>query len=137
MQQQKAVLLVAPALQNSSCSHPRYANVGFLTGLGPGDVLQALIVFLLTFGVLAANLLLILVINSRRYSKYIHSQVCKDSCRWEVVYFPYEFLLEKYSVFRNVAKKKNYEESIVLVNILTDESGEVCLRRKVRNHKPL
>jgi hypothetical protein len=46
--------------------------------LGPGDVLQALIVLLLTVGVLAANLLLILVINSRRYSKYIHSQVGKS-----------------------------------------------------------
>lgn len=70
----KATVLVAPALHNSSCTHPRYTHLGFLSGLGVGDVLQALVVFGLTFGVLAANTVLILVINSRRYSKYIHSQ---------------------------------------------------------------
>jgi hypothetical protein len=74
----KTTILVAPALQNSSCTHPRYSQASFLSLLGPGDVLQALIVLLLTVGVLAANLLLILVINSRRYSKYIHSQVGKS-----------------------------------------------------------
>lgn len=72
----KATVLVAPALHNSSCTHPRYGHLGFLSGLGPGDVIQALVVFSLTFGVLAANTVLILVINSRRYSKYIHAQVC-------------------------------------------------------------
>lgn len=71
----KTTILVAPALQNSSCTHPRYNHITFLSALGPGDVLQALIVLLLTVGVLGANMLLILVINSRRYSKYIHSQV--------------------------------------------------------------
>ncbi|NP_001280536.1 CG13597-like amine receptor isoform X1 [Tribolium castaneum] len=70
----KTTILVAPALQNSSCTHPRYSQASFLSLLGLGDVLQALIVFLLTVGVLAANVLLIVVINSRRYSKYIHSQ---------------------------------------------------------------
>lgn len=75
MHHHKVTILVAPALHNSSCTHPRYANLGFLAGLGFGDVVQALIVFSLTFGVLAANTVLILVINSRRYSKYIHSQV--------------------------------------------------------------
>ncbi|KAK9708104.1 7 transmembrane receptor (rhodopsin family) [Popillia japonica] len=74
MHHHKVTILVAPALHNSSCTHPRYANLGFLAGLGFGDVVQALIVFSLTFGVLAANTVLILVINSRRYSKYIHSQ---------------------------------------------------------------
>lgn len=71
----KTIILVAPALQNSSCTHPRYNHVSFLSLLGPGDVLQAFIVLLLTVGVLAANVMLILVINSKRYSKYIHSQV--------------------------------------------------------------
>ncbi|RZC34435.1 amine receptor [Asbolus verrucosus] len=70
----KTTILVAPALYNSSCTHPRYSHVSFLSALGPGDVLQAFIVLLLTVGILAANVLLILVINSRRYSKYIHSQ---------------------------------------------------------------
>ena len=71
----KTTILVAPALQNISCTHPRYSQASFLSMLGPGDVLQAFIVLMLTVGVLAANVLLILVINSRRYSKYIHSQV--------------------------------------------------------------
>lgn len=71
----KTTILVAPALQNSSCTHPRYHNVGLIAGLGPAEFVQGLIVFLITLGVLLANLLLILVINSRRYSKYIHSQV--------------------------------------------------------------
>ncbi|XP_017776625.1 PREDICTED: trace amine-associated receptor 5, partial [Nicrophorus vespilloides] len=70
----KTTILVAPALQNSSCSHPRYTGLSILAGLGPGEVIQALIVLLLTVGVLLANMLLIFVINSRRYSKYIHSQ---------------------------------------------------------------
>ncbi|KAJ3664510.1 hypothetical protein Zmor_000070 [Zophobas morio] len=70
----KTTILVAPALQNISCTHPRYSQASFLSMLGPGDVLQAFIVLMLTVGVLAANVLLILVINSRRYSKYIHSQ---------------------------------------------------------------
>lgn len=73
----KSAILVAPSLQNSSCTHPRYSQAGFFSGLGPGDVIQAFIIMMLTFGVLAANTLLILVINSRRYSKYIHSQVGK------------------------------------------------------------
>ncbi|KAJ8979597.1 hypothetical protein NQ317_019485, partial [Molorchus minor] len=47
---------------------------GFFSVLTVGDVLQAFIVLFLTTGVLVANMLLILVINSRRYSKYIHSQ---------------------------------------------------------------
>ncbi|GLV41765.1 uncharacterized protein CBL_12054 [Carabus blaptoides fortunei] len=72
--QHKTTILVAPALQNSSCSHPRYAHVSMLSALTPGDVLQAVIVLCLTTGVLAANMLLIFVINSRRYAKYIHSQ---------------------------------------------------------------
>lgn len=70
----KTVELVAPPLQNSSCSNPRF-GAGFFASLTFGDVLQALVILTLTFGVLAANMLLILVINSRRYSKYIHPQV--------------------------------------------------------------
>jgi hypothetical protein len=36
---------------------------------------QALFILLLSAGILGANLLLVVVINSRRYAKYIHSQV--------------------------------------------------------------
>lgn len=66
--------LVPPALHNSSCTHPRYS--------GPSapypsawNVLQAAFVLLLSAGILAANLLVIFVINTRRYAKYIHAQV--------------------------------------------------------------
>lgn len=77
MQSHKPTILIAPALQNSSCTHPRYVHATIWTNLTPGDVLEAGIVLFLTTGVLAANMLLIFVINSRRYAKYIHSQVCK------------------------------------------------------------
>ncbi|KAG5866665.1 hypothetical protein JTB14_015362 [Gonioctena quinquepunctata] len=72
--QHKATILVAPTLANSSCSHPRYLHVTFFSALSLGDVFQAVVVLFITVGVLGANMLLILVINSRRYSKYIHSQ---------------------------------------------------------------
>ncbi|XP_057652217.1 trace amine-associated receptor 1 [Diorhabda carinulata] len=71
---QKATILVAPSLTNSSCTHPRYLQITFFSALTPGDVVQAVIVLFITIGVLGANMLLILVINSRKYSKYIHSQ---------------------------------------------------------------
>ncbi|XP_046384840.1 5-hydroxytryptamine receptor 1 [Ischnura elegans] len=96
----KATLLTPPPLHNSSCSHPRFSasasssssgapGAGSAGGGGPGgagdgagvrpttsvlDVAQAIFVLLLTAGVLGANLLLIIVINSRRYTKYIHAQ---------------------------------------------------------------
>ncbi|XP_071442886.1 trace amine-associated receptor 8b [Hetaerina americana] len=98
----KATLLTPPPLHNSSCSHPRFSataaaaasssgasGAGTPGGGGPGgagdgtgvrpttsvlDVAQAIFVLLLTAGVLGANLLLIIVINSRRYTKYIHAQ---------------------------------------------------------------
>lgn len=76
----KTVVLIAPPLQNSSCAHPRFGIASFFTSLTFGDVLQALVILLLTFGVLAANMLLIVVINSRRYSKYIHPQVSCAVC---------------------------------------------------------
>ncbi|XP_072396800.1 trace amine-associated receptor 1 isoform X1 [Diabrotica undecimpunctata] len=72
--QHKVTILVAPALANSSCNHPRYMHITFFSALTFGDVVQAVLVLLVTVGVLGANMLLILVINSRRYSKYIHSQ---------------------------------------------------------------
>lgn len=75
MQHHKPTILVAPALHNSSCTHPRYVHASILSNLSPGDVIEAAIVLCLTTGVLAANMLLIFVINSRRYAKYIHSQV--------------------------------------------------------------
>lgn len=72
--EQKTTWLTAPSLQNSSCSHPRYASVRGIPHLTAGDVAQASIVLLLSLGILVANILVIVVINSRRYSKHIHSQ---------------------------------------------------------------
>ena len=70
----KSNLLVAPSLQNISCSHPRFANVHGLSNLTITNVTQAFIVFLLSFGILFANVLVILVINSKKYIKYVHFQ---------------------------------------------------------------
>uniref|UniRef100_A0A1S4H6A2 G-protein coupled receptors family 1 profile domain-containing protein n=1 Tax=Anopheles gambiae TaxID=7165 RepID=A0A1S4H6A2_ANOGA len=65
--------LVAPAINNISCTHNRFAG-HFFHQIGPFDVLQALFIVLLTFLVISANLMVILVINSRRYAAYIHPQ---------------------------------------------------------------
>lgn len=73
----KPIVLVPPSFSNSSCNHPRYQNVTIWYFLSVGDIVQSLVVFTLTFGILFANILFIFVINSRRYSKYIHSQVSK------------------------------------------------------------
>lgn len=74
----KSTVLIPPSLHNSSCSHLRFSQASLLEVISFGGVLEAVIILLLTFGVLIANILLILVINSRRYSKYIHSQVGRE-----------------------------------------------------------
>ncbi|XP_053688407.1 5-hydroxytryptamine receptor 1D [Sabethes cyaneus] len=65
--------LVAPAINNISCSSNRFSG-NFLAQIGPLDVLQALFIVFLTFLVISANLMVIVVINSRRYAAYIHPQ---------------------------------------------------------------
>lgn len=67
--------LIAPNIKNVSCSHPRYTTHPLYTYIGPFDVIQAIIILMLTIGVIGANLILIFVINHRRYSPYIHPQV--------------------------------------------------------------
>ncbi|XP_022908743.2 trace amine-associated receptor 8c isoform X1 [Onthophagus taurus] len=69
----KTMVLVAPSLHNMSCSHPRF-DPDVWRSMDFSGSLQATIVLILTVGVLAANMMLILIINSRKYSKYIHSQ---------------------------------------------------------------
>ena len=44
-------------------------------GVGVGDVAQAAVILFLSLGIVGANLMLLVVLNSRRYSKYIHQQV--------------------------------------------------------------
>ncbi|XP_054257910.1 trace amine-associated receptor 9 [Macrosteles quadrilineatus] len=68
----KSSLLVPPSLHNSSCTHPRYGPVGPTASLG--GLVQGTIILTLFVGIIIANMLVIIVINSRRYSKYIHAQ---------------------------------------------------------------
>lgn len=72
----KQTILLAPALSNSSCWR-RDTSEATWTGPGPGELLRATLILVLSLGILCANLLVICVINSRRYSKYIHAQVGK------------------------------------------------------------
>ncbi|XP_068083217.1 trace amine-associated receptor 8c [Anabrus simplex] len=71
---QKVTWLTPPPFHNSSCSHPRYLSESYVHTVTLWDLTQALLILLLSAGILGANLLVILVINSRRYSKYIHAQ---------------------------------------------------------------
>ncbi|KAG8035048.1 hypothetical protein G9C98_001538 [Cotesia typhae] len=67
--------LLPPALNNSSC-WPTDAGHKYThwPTPGPGQLLRATLILFLSIGILVANLLVICVINSRRYSKYIHAQ---------------------------------------------------------------
>lgn len=69
--------LLPPALNNSSCWPTDGSNNKFIhwPTPGPGQLLRAALILFLSIGILIANLLVICVINSRRYSKYIHAQV--------------------------------------------------------------
>ena len=70
----KQTIMFAPALSNSSCWQ-RDTPENSWTGPGPGQLIRASLILVLSLGILGANLLVICVINSRRYSKYIHAQV--------------------------------------------------------------
>lgn len=66
--------LIAPSVRNSSCSHPRYTH-SLIYYIGPFDIIQALLILTLTIGIIGANLMVIIIINHRRYSPYIQPQV--------------------------------------------------------------
>ncbi|XP_059607792.1 trace amine-associated receptor 1 [Phlebotomus argentipes] len=74
MDPKAGVWLVAPSVRNASCSHPRYTAHSLWSLVGPVEALQALLVFSLAVGIIGANLMVILVINNRRYSSYIQPQ---------------------------------------------------------------
>lgn len=76
MDLKSGTLLVPPAVKNSSCSHPRYTTHNFLHYVGIAETIEAVLILILTLGVIGANALVIFVINNRRYSPYIHQQVC-------------------------------------------------------------
>ncbi|KOB65672.1 Uncharacterized protein OBRU01_22401, partial [Operophtera brumata] len=68
----KGALLVAPSLSNSSC---------WLNGKGwpttfpaPADILKAFFILALSMSIVFGNLVLICVLNNRRYIKYIDNQ---------------------------------------------------------------
>lgn len=75
MDLKSGTLLVPPAVKNSSCSHPRYTSHNFLQHVGIAETIEAVLILILTLGVIGANALVIFVINNRRYSPYIHQQV--------------------------------------------------------------
>lgn len=65
--------LVSPPLRNSSCEYANSTN--FLNNLMVTDVLQAFFIITLTLAIIIANLVVIIVINCRRYESFIHPQV--------------------------------------------------------------
>ncbi|XP_067627773.1 uncharacterized protein [Eurosta solidaginis] len=67
-------LLVPPTVKNSSCSHPRYTTHNFIVHIGIAETIEAVLILILTLGVIGANTLVIFIINNRRYSPYIHQQ---------------------------------------------------------------
>lgn len=71
----RSTVLTAPLLYNSSCWHPRlYAN-GLAFRVSVSGVTESAFVSLLTVAILVANLMVIVTINSERYTKFIHPQV--------------------------------------------------------------
>jgi predicted signal transduction protein with EAL and GGDEF domain len=70
---QKQTILVAPLLKNSSCDNANATT--FLANLGATDVIQAFFIMTLTIAIVGSNLVVIIVINCRRYASFIHPQV--------------------------------------------------------------
>ncbi|XP_045450043.1 trace amine-associated receptor 6 [Melitaea cinxia] len=68
----KGALLVAPSLANSSC----WPNDKGWPSTFPAteDILKALFIFALSMAIVFCNLVLICVLNNRRYTKYIDNQ---------------------------------------------------------------
>lgn len=73
MDSKASVWLVAPSVKNLSCTHPRYTGQ-LISQIGFSETIEAFLVLSLTLGIIGANLMVIFVINSRRYSAYIHPQ---------------------------------------------------------------
>lgn len=65
--------LIPEAVKNFSCSHPRYDG-NLVTNVGPREMIQASFIIFLTFLIITANLVVIIVINSRKYQSFLHPQ---------------------------------------------------------------
>ncbi|CAO1431342.1 unnamed protein product [Diamesa serratosioi] len=73
MDLKSATILIPPSIRNISCSHPRYTS-SYFTNTGAMDFIQAFFIMMLTIAIVGANLMVIIVINCRRYSSFIHPQ---------------------------------------------------------------
>lgn len=102
----KQTILLAPALSNSSCWR-RDTSEATWTGPGPGELLRAALILALSLGILCANLLVICVINSRRYSKYIHAQVL------------FNFIAAKVLTYKFGEQRPSYWSSGYTIRLLT------------------
>lgn len=71
----RSTVLTAPLLYNSSCWHPRIFANGLVFRITVSGVTESAFVSLLTVAILVANLMVIVTINSDKYTKFIHPQV--------------------------------------------------------------
>ena len=89
MIEHRSQILLAPALNNSSCWRSLSAGGGYEPRWqtpGVFEILRAAVILALSLGILGANLLVICVINSRRYHKYIHAQVSTYTFNTKKIY---------------------------------------------------
>lgn len=68
------IRLIPAAIKNFSCAHPRYDG-NIAANVGPKEMIQASFIIFLTFLIVGANFVVIIVINSRKYQAYLHPQV--------------------------------------------------------------
>lgn len=78
---QKATILTAPSLRNESCLN--HVNISIFQQTGASDVIQAFFIVMLTLAIVLSNFVLIIVINCRRYSSFIHPQV-RQFCQVDI-----------------------------------------------------
>ncbi|XP_050421607.1 trace amine-associated receptor 1 [Adelges cooleyi] len=70
----RSTVLTAPLLYNSSCWHSRVYSNGLIYRITVSGVTESALVSLLTLAILIANLVVIVTINSNKYTKFIHPQ---------------------------------------------------------------
>lgn len=75
MDLKSTTILIPPSVKNISCSHPRYEGTTLISNIGATEFIQAFFIIVITFAIVGSNLMVIIVINCRRYSSFIHPQV--------------------------------------------------------------
>jgi len=106
----KATILIAPLLRNSSCSHSRFENSSYLSEIGASEVIQAFFITTLTLAIVGANLVVIIVINCRRYSSFIHPQVCSFHCCCCCCLLTSPLLYITAQIFDNISCTKRFSD---------------------------